>query len=232
MLMPIVRACLLATLGCCIAFCQGTQSISWPDILSWFVAWDTRGSKGDDPFRCEGQVRSDGAVQFRCSETVLVVDVGFDSTDGCFIQFMRKAFSYEVGQFAAHRRPDLTVLQNCMPLSKDGKFIVSVPTWSSKGSDSRLTEKARKNALAYSARAGLQSCNLRIPKLHFGDPFFHVYRKCGGVIDAVWEFTVRFGELAEFPHWMYTAQRGTLPEGYAQRLEDSMFWDPKGWTTE
>ena len=78
MLIKIVRFALLACLGCCTASCQESRPISWPDVLSWYFMWMTSNSKAEGTAQCEGQVRSDEAIQFRCGEKVVVVGVGFE----------------------------------------------------------------------------------------------------------------------------------------------------------
>src|SRR5687767_2903741 len=98
MLMIMVRLGMQAWLSCFTASCQELRSVSWSAVLSWYVAWMTPSLKGDVPFQCEGQVRNDEAVQFRCGESVLVVNVGFEPTKGCLVRFMRRAFSDETQQ--------------------------------------------------------------------------------------------------------------------------------------
>src|SRR5436309_6064035 len=97
----IIRFVLFMCLSCCSLPCQDSRPSLWRDSLSWYMVWMTAQTGGGESIQCEGQVRTKQAVQFRCGEETLVMDMGFDSSrGGCFVQFMRKAFSDEANQFS------------------------------------------------------------------------------------------------------------------------------------
>src|SRR5205085_11090237 len=83
---------------------------------------------------------------------------------------------------------------------------------------------ARDAALAYNKRGGDRPCVLRFPIIKTGDPFFHVYQECQGALDSVWEFTIRSGQVADFPHWTYDRPHRNLPSGSTWRRRRKDLW--------
>lgn len=90
--------------------------------------------------------------------------------------------------------------------------------------NSALTMAARGAALAYGkASSGSRPCLLRFPNVKTGDPFFHVYVDCHGVLDTIWEFTIQEGRVADSAHWYYSRKRG-FPPGVEWRRDQPDLW--------
>jgi hypothetical protein len=64
---------------------------------------------------------------------------------------------------------------------------------------------------------------LRFPNAKTGDPFFHVYEECRGVLDDIWEFTIQDGHVADYAHWYYDRRRG-YPTGVESRRKETDLW--------
>jgi hypothetical protein len=89
--------------------------------------------------------------------------------------------------------------------------------------DSALTTNAYAAALAYEKDSVGPPCALRFPKVKTGDPFFHVYKTCGGLLSGVDEFQNKGGKPANSPHWTYLGPK-SLPRGTELRLRRQELW--------
>jgi len=104
----------------------------------------------------------------------------------------------------------------------DGDFTIRVAPLSSEA-DLELSRRAESAAWRY-LRVWPKRCEAFFPLIRRGDPFFHVYVRCEGVVEAVLEFRIVNGQPAEFSHWDYTRKGANLPEGAGARLGVSSLW--------
>jgi hypothetical protein len=154
-----------------------------------------------------------------------------DDSGHCSIVSMRPSISPDDGlhvQMLAHlvqpRNSKPAAPQDCgeLPL-RDGSFELAIKP-RSRQVNSALSSSARNAALAYNKRGGYGLCLLRFPNVKTGDPFFHVYEECQGTLSAVWEFTIKAGQVADFPHWSSSRKRGDLPTGIEWRRTQTDLW--------
>lgn len=202
------------------------------DALDWYSVW-FGSNPGTTPVAqtCRGELR-ESSYSFRCDPLSVVVAVVVNAGGHCSITSMRPSGSPDDGlrvQTLEHLVPPGVprkkggVPQDCGELPvRDGNFEIAV-TPHSRPVNSTLTSAARDAALAYNKRSGDQSCLLRFPNAKTGDPFFHVYEECRGVLDDIWEFTIQDGHVADYAHWYYDRRRG-YPTGVESRRKETDLW--------
>ena len=187
------------------------------DALDWYSVW--WGSAPNTPVvqTCRGEVRTN-LYRFRCDPLSVIVDAVVDDSGHCSIVSMRPSISSDDGlrvQTLAHpvpprnRKPAPPLDCGELPLNDGIIQLTIVPR--GRQVNNGLTSSARDAALYYNQQGGEGHCSLRLPNVKTGDPFFHVYEECQGVLHAVWEFTVQRGRVAEFPHWSYTPEDAICP---------------------
>lgn len=203
------------------------------DALGWYSVWWGLNPSTPGVQTCRGELR-ENLYRFRCDPLSVVVDGVVDDSGHCSIVFMRASSNPEDGlraQTFAHvtppRRNKLAQPGDCGELPRnDGVFELAI-TPRSRQVNSVLTSDAHNAALAYNSHGGDRLCLLRFPNVKTGDPFFHVYEECQGVLDIVLEFRIRNGRVADFPHWHYSRRQGGLPTGWQWRRNRSELWfDP------
>jgi hypothetical protein len=213
------------------------------DALDWYSLWQTNAAMPSVQ-TCRGEHR-ESQYSFRCDPLGVVVSVSVGDTGYCSIAGMRPSFGPSAGlrvlkgPFPTPRFPVSTGVlaepsgtgttkpadpRDCgeLPL-KEGTFEIAV-TVRSRQVNKVLSVSARDAALKYFQLADIPPCLLRFPNVKTGDPFFHVYEECQGVLEAVWEFTIEDGQVADFAQWTYTPKRTGLPAGAELRRNRPELW--------
>lgn len=209
------------------------------DALDWYSVWEVGNGHALGVQTCRGELRGP-IYKFRCDPLSVVVDVLVDDAGRCsIISMSRSVFPQEGLRVLTLGPPSESApgwvqglgvpadsgprkRRTCgeLPLS-EGTFTIAV-TPRSRDVSNELTIRARDAAVAYHKRAGATACVLRFPKVRTGDPFFHVYERCNGAIQAVWEFPIRYGVPAESAHWI--CDRRHLPRGAERRWNETDLW--------
>jgi hypothetical protein len=198
------------------------------DALDWYSIWGTATSAQAGTQTCRGELR-DNAYSFRCDPLGVVVELVVDDSGRCSIVSMRPTVDPNDGLHVntlAHivpPRQKATAPTDCgeLPVNK-GPFSITI-TPRPREVNSALTRSARDAALASDKAGGGSQCVFHFPYVKTGDPFFHVYEECRGVLDDVLEFTIRNGRPADFPHWTYQGPN-SLPLGAGSRLGRVDLW--------
>lgn len=212
------------------------QQVLIADALDWYSMWRSLSSRVLEIQTCRGELRT-GLYRFRCDPLSVVVDVTTDKSGRCSIAFMRPAVNshdgLQVQKFAPPEgvKPqanddDTAPIRDCGELPiRDGMFEIRI-TPRARPVDEVLTTQARDVALAYNERGGDGGCVLKFPKVHLGDPFFHVYEECAGALEQVWEFAIRDGVVATSPQWLYSRERGyALADAEARRNQPDLWFE-------
>jgi hypothetical protein len=202
------------------------------DALDWYSVWfGSNANTMSGTQTCRGELRG-SSYSFRCDPLSMVIAAVVNEGGHCSITSMRPSASPDDG-LRVQTLEDLVppgvprkkggVPQDCGELPvKEGGFQIVV-TRHSRPVNSSLTSAARDAALAYNKRSGDQACLLRFPNVKTGDPFFHVYEECQGVLDDIWEFTIHDGHVADYAHWYYDRKRG-YPPGVEWRRNQADLW--------
>jgi hypothetical protein len=224
----------IATLGLTLGPLHAAESgnrTSTPvaDALDWYSVWWSLNPNTSGVQTCRGELRTN-SYSFRCDPLSVVIGAVVRDSGHCSITFMRPSVSLDDGlrvQTLEHLVPPRTRTpvppRDCGELpTKEGRFELTITPRSGRV-NSALTSAARDAALAYNKRSGDLFCLLRFPNVKTGDPFFHVYEECQGVLDGIWEFTIEDGEVADFAHWFYNRRRG-FPNGTEWRRDQMDLW--------
>jgi hypothetical protein len=214
---------------------QNTDNASLvADALDWYSTWwSLSAPTGAAMQTCRGELKAN-SYSFRCDPLRAVVGVSTDGSGHCSIVLMTPAISAEDGLRVLRLehlvppgipRRKGAAPQDCgeLPLS-GGAFEFKIMPRAARPVSDALSNSARVRALDYFKLGGGTSCLLRFPRVKAGDPFVHVYEECGGVLSAVWEFTIDRGQVADFPHWTYTRRKGDLPPGVGWRRDSTDLW--------
>lgn len=174
---------------------------------------------------CRGE-RKGRLFRLRCEPLAALIDGDMDDSGDCSILFMQPSFSKEDWRITV---PSVVAPRSgyseCGTIPpREGVFSITVDL-SSRTVNQALTLQARDSAVEY-YKGGVygKQCRLHFPKVSTGDPFFHVYVECNGVLEVVAEFPIRSGRAASYSHWDYTRRRGSLPYGAEKRLANSDLW--------
>jgi hypothetical protein len=218
------------------------------DALDWYAQW---GRKDWGPLgvqTCRGELRDDGYT-FRCDPVAVVVNVSVDDSGNCIIRNIRASISAADGllrpgpiipapgfrgpdaprPIQVPGRPKLTPTKplRCgeLPLTA-GTFSIKVTPRGRRGTSRALTERAWNVASSYWSQAGVspaERCIFYCPNVKEGDPFFHLYQVCDGRVDAIWEFEIGNGVVADYARWTYE-RRGAADYPPDRRLKQDDFW--------
>lgn len=193
------------------------------DALSWYSVWMTRQEKIAPTQVCRGERRGE-FLQFRCEPLGVVVSVVVDQGNGCLITNMRAAIFDSDGLTLKHF-PAPSGAQphpsdaNCGELpDHQGAFEITV-TLRSREVSRELSAAARDVAIKYFRQFSSGQCRMFFPKVKAGDPFSHVYEKCGAAL-SVSEFPIVRGKVSDFPHWQYRRP----PPAADKRCEQNELW--------
>lgn len=201
------------------------------DALDWHSVWQRHRSHSPASQTCLGERRG-SSYSFRCEPLSVAIAGSVDSRGKCLITSIRRSNDPEDGLRvppAGHLVPPGVPFRkgaepvDCgdLPL-KEGRLEFNVLRHE-RTVDRGLSAAARDSAVAYLSKGVGEGCMLRFPLVKSGDPFFHVYEECRGVLEVVWEFTIQSGVVAAFPHWEYFEKRG-LPEGTEWRRKETKLW--------
>lgn len=192
--------------------------------LYWFSIWHGRRISTTTPQECQGVAKNE-AYEVRCTPSGVVVDYQSGTDGDCSVLFMRHTYS---GETSIRERTvpfqSLSASALCLPghpitsRIEFALFPIQGPI------STPISEAAVESALDYRRRSGAESCALRIPNVHLGDPFVHIYVLCQGVLSVIWELPIQSGKVASYSHWSYSRTRGTLPKGATTRLSQHELW--------
>lgn len=195
------------------------------DALDWYLVWLGQSAKAARVQTCQGELL-DNRYEFRCDPLEVVVDALFNDSGRCAITSMRPSISPADG---TRLRPVPRAIiriphEECGELPINKRYFKVLVTPHSRMFDADLSAKARAAALAYMERGGDRSCLVRVAKVKTGDPFVHVYEECQGVLDAVLEFAIEQGRVADFPHWTFDQAHKDIPSGADSRRKQTDLW--------
>lgn len=204
---------------------EGTKTTLRPTIISaalgWYSQWHTSdGTK--EPQSCDGR-RLGNRIVLTCKpiDAIIIVDAVADRV--CQVRFMRAGNGLPDLSASGGRKVPVNRYLDCDGFSNaDGDFNIEVEPMLGEV-DLDLSQRAEKQASRY-LQSWSKKCDASYPLVRSGDPFFHVYMVCGGVLDSVLEFRIVNGEPAGFSHWDYTSKGSNLPEGSDQRLNLARLW--------
>ena len=200
------------------------------DALGWYSVWFVMEKNTPAGQTCRGELRA-GLYSFRCDPLAVVVSARVEDSGRCSIVNMRPSVSPEDGlrvntlsNLVPQRKASVPRPSECSELpTTEGPLQITI-TPQLREIDDHLTKSARAAALAFIRMGGDSRCTLDFPKVRIGDPFFHVYSECEGVLDNVMEFVITPERVADYPHWTYDRARKDLPPGTGQRLKKPNLW--------
>ena len=148
--------------------------------LGWFETWGRSVRIRRTPQVCRGDSRS-GSYVMRCEPLDVVVSVT-RGAGRCLITNMRATAFQSDGLHANTWSAESVSEPVCGELPKEvGPFRFTVVP-RRKQTDLSLSAEGRDSALKYLKETGLDACDAYFPRISLGDPFFHVYRVCTGVL--------------------------------------------------
>ncbi len=200
------------------------------DALGWYSIWMTTDGTHMARQACRGELRT-GIYSFRCDPIGVVVSATADDFGRCLIGNLRPSVEPDDGlrvnllpHLVLRGRTTLPLPAKCGELpTSEGRFEFTV-TPRLRNVDKPLTDAVRVAAIAFMRRARDWRAVLRLPAVRTGDPFAHVYCLYDGVLEAVMEFSIRSGQVADFPHFTYDVPHKNMPLGAERRLAEPGLW--------
>ena len=192
------------------------------DALDWYAVWGAARELPTADQTCKGQFNG-GLYELRCDPMSVVVSAGFDGAR-CSITNMRASAFPDDGLRVTGLESQSPTWKTCGELPvKEGDFEITVMPHS-RPVDTALSARARDAALGYLKKTSMRSCAAYFPNIKRGDPFFHVYEVCNGVLTAICEFKIEGEEVAKSPQWTYTGKENSLSAGAGWRLGLTDLW--------
>lgn len=191
--------------------------------LQWYQEWMTDETTSEAQ-SCTG-IYSENALHLSCLPLDVVLTVKVNRDGSCFIRLMRQGAGMPNPVSAnVQNRPLPRSLRRCVGLPKTGAEFPMEFSPASRSTNLPLSLSARAAATRY-LRHFPTECSGRFPLIRDGDPFFHVYVQCNGVLQYILEFRISNGIPEDFSHWDYPAK--VFPQGYRKRLETKSLWLPQ-----
>jgi len=204
---------------------EGPKTPFRPTIISEALSWYSQWHMSDgtrEPQSCSGR-RLGNRIVLTCKpiDVIIIVDAAADRL--CQVRFIRAGNGLPELSVSGSRKVPVNRNLDCDGFSNaDGDFNTEVEHILGEV-DLDLSKRAEKQASRY-LQSWSKKCDASYPVVRRGDPFFHVYMVCGGVLDSVLEFRIVNGDPAGFSHWDYTRKGSNLPEGSDQRLNLARLW--------
>ena len=198
--------------------------------IAWYVAWFSDSAKQKSQ-TCSGYY-SDRSYILNC--TPENVRLRFDLKNvGSNVQCQVSLIQLDIGvsdlSFNYIRTPAVGPPWSCDGFpAMEGQFTIKVVP-ANRSNDIDLTKRAHEAALKY-----LQSwptrCEAFFPFVSKGDPFFHVYIACDGILDSIIEFSIWNGQPSDLSHWSYSRHpKRRFPEGADLKLRQPELWFTTSW---
>ncbi len=192
--------------------------------LSWYSVWQH--DSGTSPIQtCQGERRGK-SLHIACTPLYVGVMAFLERGGECSISAML-AVESEISFLSSNALPkgdDDDQPFQCGEMSGVNGKMSGVVRLPERRPDEALTRQARDLGVTYFRRGAMPKCTYYFPFVAKGDPFFHVYQVCNGILDSIWEFPIRQGRPENYAHWTYTMPRDGVPAAYLKRIANKKLW--------
>jgi len=209
-----------------LASAKDSEPMPVASALGWFSRWvdDEEGSVGRATVQnCAGQYRN-GKILLVCQPLNVEIKVLVGVHGEChIIGISRHIRSSDT--FTFYKRDEAYGEKHrCDGIPQyEGEFTTTVAI--AHGSfNEDLSQQARRGALEYLRHWTEPGCKALFPKVHGGDPAYHVYISCGGTLHSIEEFEISNGLPVGVSRGYVSFQRRRPSRRQVLRFKSPSIW--------